>query len=299
MAAAATVVALAVVVPFVVAPALSGPAPRPPHPPAPLTYAALGDSYASGALIPTQLADPAGCVRSNRNYPHLVAAALHLVLTDVSCGGATTADMTGVQQVSSGPQPPQLDAVHRSTSVVSLTVGGDDLGFSDIIENCLALTPLGPTRVGLTCRDHYDAGGVDQLAAAVARAGGQLGEVLGRVHALAPRARVFLVGYPAIFPPTGSGCWPQMPFTRTDVTYLRDTELDLDHTLATVARAHRTTYVDTYTATESHNACQPEAVRWIEPVLPDAKAAPVHPNAAGQQAMARLLTAALRADRLR
>ena len=90
MAAAATVVALAVVVPFVVAPALSGPAPRPPHPPAPLTYAALGDSYASGALIPTPgSADPAGCVRSNRNYPHLVAAALHLVLTDVSCGGAT------------------------------------------------------------------------------------------------------------------------------------------------------------------------------------------------------------------
>ena len=62
VAVAATVVALAVV-PFVAA-ALSGPAPGPPRPPAPLTYAALGDSYASGALIPTELADPAGCVRS-------------------------------------------------------------------------------------------------------------------------------------------------------------------------------------------------------------------------------------------
>src|SRR5688572_15016522 len=66
-------------------------------------YVALGDSYTSGPLIPDQV--DAACGRSNRNYPSLVAQRLRgTELTDVSCGGATTAEMWKAQ----GGNPPQL-----------------------------------------------------------------------------------------------------------------------------------------------------------------------------------------------
>jgi len=94
-------------------------------------YVALGDSYASGPVIAPQLADPAGCLRSGRDYPHLVAQAIGLQLTDATCGGATTTDMTGPQTIADGLVGPQIDAVQPHTALVTLTVGGDDLGFSD------------------------------------------------------------------------------------------------------------------------------------------------------------------------
>jgi len=259
-------------------------------------YVALGDSYASGPVIAPQLSDPAGCLRSGRDYPHLVAQAVGLQLTDATCGGATTADLTDPQTITGGLVGPQIDAVQPHTALVTLTVGGDDLGFSSIIMNCLALTPFGPTKVGLTCRSHYEAGGTNQLATLLAGAAARLGDTLQRIHAIAHRARVFVVGYPAILPASGDGCWPQMPFTLTDANYLRSTELALNAMLARVAQANGAAYVDTYTPSEAHSACQSEAARWIEPVIPSQPAAPVHPNAAGEAGMAGLVAQAIRAD---
>ena len=110
-----------------------------------VSYVALGDSYTSRARIPTQSSAAGGCDRSNHNYPSDVAAdtALGLSLTDVSCSGATTANILNTtEDVSPGPDnPPQLNAVTSATQVVSLQVGGDDLGFTSIIENCVSLTP--------------------------------------------------------------------------------------------------------------------------------------------------------------
>ena len=64
------------------------------------SYVALGDSYTSGPLIPDQTGNPAGCLRSTHDYPALVAAALGAAsFSNVSCAGATTADMTGPQHV--------------------------------------------------------------------------------------------------------------------------------------------------------------------------------------------------------
>ena len=264
----------------------------------PAQYVALGDSYASGPVIAPQLGDPAGCLRSARNYPHLVAQALGLALTDATCGGATTSDMTGAETIAGGQYGPQINAIGRRAAVVTVTVGGDDLGFSDLIKNCLALTPFGPTSVGLTCRDHYDPDGNDQLTALLAGAASRLATTLQRIHQMAYRARIFVVGYPAILPATGDGCWPVMPFTLTDANYLRSTELSLNAMLAQVAGANRAAYVDTYTPSESHNACQSAGQRWIEPVIPTQPAAPVHPNAAGEAGLAAIVTQAIRTDAL-
>src|SRR5215467_15609307 len=98
------------------------------------SYVALGDSYTSGPLIPHQTGNPAGCLRSTHNYPSLVAAALGAVsFTDASCAGATTADMTAQQAVAGGVNPPEVNTVSAGTTLVTLGVGGNDVGFASII----------------------------------------------------------------------------------------------------------------------------------------------------------------------
>ncbi|HXX88617.1 MAG TPA: SGNH/GDSL hydrolase family protein [Acidimicrobiales bacterium] len=260
-----------------------------------VTYVALGDSYTAGPLVPAQSTNPLGCLRSDHNYPSDTAGALGLSLVDMSCSGATTADMTGPQQVTPGPaNPPQLGAIRASTRVVSLQIGGNDIGFVDIIENCAALTPWGPTKVGLNCRDHYDPGGNDHLGATIAALEPAVAAIIDQVHAQAPQAEVFVVGYPAILPASGS-CWPSLPIEKGDAAYLRQKELQLDDVLQSAATQNGATYVDTYGASLTHDACAPESTRWVEPLVPDAPAAPVHPNAAGEAGMAALLESAIRA----
>lgn len=249
-------------------------------------YAALGDSYTSAPLVPTQGLAVPGCLQSDHNYPHLVAGAAGLALADASCSGATTADLYAPQSTTLGTNPPQLQAVSGTDGLVTLGMGGNDIGFASIIQACAALTPFGPTSVGLTCKSHYDAGGVDQIGAAIAALEPRIVAALGAIHARAPQARVLVVGYPAILPPTGLGCWPTMPLTYTDVPYLRGEELALDAALAKAAAAGGATYVDTYTSSVGHSSCTPEGTRWVEPIVPTAPAYPVHPNAAGERAMA-------------
>ncbi len=253
------------------------------------SYVALGDSYASGPFIPDQQTNPSGCLRSDHNYAHLVAQAIGLNLTDVSCTGATTADLTGPQSTTSGTNPAQLNAVSKSTAVVTLSIGGDDLGFTSVIENCVALTPWGPTKSGLTCKSLYDPNGVDRLAAAIAATKPRIAAALQKIHTQAPNAKVFVVGYPDILPSTGDGCWPRMPFTHTDAPYLENTEVELNAMLSTVSASNGATYIDTYIPSEGFNACTAGSVRWIEPIVPTTLAAPVHPNVSGEAGMARII----------
>ena len=94
-------------------------------------YVALGSSYAAGPGIPTQSGGI--CTRSSHNYPSLVAAKLQLSLVDVSCSGATTAN---VLTTSLGPNPPQIDAVTSDASLVTFTVGGNDIGYTATAFSC-------------------------------------------------------------------------------------------------------------------------------------------------------------------
>ena len=102
-----------------------------------------------------------------------------------------------------------------------------------------------------------------------------------------------VVGYPAILPDEGPGCFPVVPLTAGDVAYLRDTEKRLNAMLAAEARRAGTTFVDTYTPTIGHDVCTPPGTRWVEGLVPTAPAAPVHPNALGMTAMAAAVAEAL------
>ncbi|MEU5704152.1 SGNH/GDSL hydrolase family protein [Streptomyces aurantiacus] len=243
-------------------------------------YVALGDSYTSGPLIPRQV--DANCARSDHNYPSLVASERGAAtFKDVSCGGATTENMWKAQ----GTNPPQLNGLQRSTDLVTVQIGGNDIGFSSIIGTCAQLSAQDLS--GNPCQRHYTSSGVDQLSLKILDTAPKIARVLRAVHARAPHARVIVVGYPDLLPDDGSGCYPSVPFAAKDFPYLRDTGKRLNLMMRVVARLNRAEYVDTYGPTIGHDMCKAPAVRWIEPLQPASPAAPAHPNAKGEAVMAR------------
>lgn len=250
-------------------------------------YVALGDSYTSGPLIqPASATAPPECGQSTVNYPHLTAGALGLSLSDVSCSGATTSDMTQSQYPGVAPQ---FDALSARDSLVTIGIGGNDKGtFITTVAACGALDATDPENSGAPCEDVF--GGY--FARNIASDAGNIGAALRRIHALAPHAQVYVMGYPDILPQSGN-CWPQMPLTTGDVTYLNGVEHDLNGMLQQEADANGATFVDTYDPSIGHDACKPESVRWVEPMVPSSSAAFVHPNAAGEAAMAKMLEAAI------
>jgi hypothetical protein len=251
-------------------------------------WVGLGDSYAAGPLIPDQQLDPLGCLRSNHNFAHLAAAQLGQSLADVSCSGATTDDMTQSQDVTPGPNPPQFDALSAAARTVTLQIAGNDIGFTEIIENCATASPFGHP-----CQDRYVVNGHDTIADRIAATAPKVAAVLQGIHARAPQARVFVVNYAAILPETGHGCWPTVPLAWADVPYLRGVEKGLNAMLAQQAAATGATLVDDYTASIGHDACKSSSTKWVEPLIPTHAAAPFHPNARGEAGIAAVVAAAV------
>ncbi len=253
------------------------------------SYVSLGDSYAAGPFIPNPVL-PLGCLKSDHNYPHLAAPSIG-PLKDASCSGAKTDDMTNPQNVDpDGPNPPQFNSLAASTEVVSLTIGGNDIGFSEIAQSCITLNPFSSP-----CRDKYTSGGKDQVAERIAATAPKVAAVLQGIHARSPKARVYVLNYPAIFPETGSGCWPQMPVSFKDAPYLRAKEQELNAMIAAQASANGATLVNWYTASIGHDSCKSSSVRWVEPLIPNNPAAPIHPNLHGMEGGAAALVAAFKA----
>jgi lysophospholipase L1-like esterase len=256
------------------APATAAPAGTSQAPPA--SYAALGDSFTSGPLIPNQ-DDLLGCSRSDQNYPHLVAPATGLELRDVSCSGAKTNDILGPD----GDKPAQLDAVDAGTQLVTVQIGGNDVSFFSVMEDCVVWLPFGQP-----CQDKFAPGGVDQISARIAATAPKVGQVLDAIHARAPQARILVLGYPAVFPDRGNGCWPSLPLAWADIPWLRAKAYELNTMLSTQATSHGATYVDVYTPSIGRDACASSSARWVEPVVPGSLAAPLHPNLRGMRGMA-------------
>lgn len=249
-------------------------------------YVALGDSYAAGPIIPNQIS-PLGCLKSDHNYAHLAAPSIGLTLRDPSCSGATTEDMTNPQETELGTNPPQFNSLDAETTRVSLTIGGNDIGFSEIALSCVTINPF-----STPCKDKYNSGGKDQIAERITATAPKVAAVLQGIHTRSPAAKVFVVNYAAIFPETGFGCWPQMPIGFGDVPYLRSKQKELNAMLATQAAGNGATIVNWYGASIGHDACKGSSTRWVEPVVPTNPAAPIHPNLAGMQGAASILAAA-------
>jgi lysophospholipase L1-like esterase len=246
----------------------------------PLRYVALGDSYsaASGVLPPDLLAPPQ-CLRSVRNYPHVIAGATGAQLKDVSCGAAETSDFFESQYPG---VLPQLDAVTEDTQLVTMTIGGNDSGvFINTILSCGAagLSTLGQ---GSPCKDRYGSSFEDTINTTTYPS---LVKTLEAVRDKARQARVAILGYPWIMPATG-GCFDRMPVAQGDVPYVRGIQATLNDAVRRAATATGSTYVSLNAVSNGHDACRPLGVRWVEPVLQGTNPVIVHPNALGESEMA-------------
>lgn len=242
----------------------------------------LGDSYTAAPLVPdTDTTD--GCLRSTGNYPHLVAAELGYRLTDVSCSGATTTALVGVQSTADGgTQAPQFLAVTEDADVVTLSIGGNDGDlFATLVGQCSLLAQDDPS--GTPCSDRF--GGDDAAPAKALRVlPGHLEAAVAGIRDRAPDARVVVVGYPQIVPATGS-CPELLPIAEGDYAFARSLNERLAGAMRTAARASGADYIDAFRLTRGHDVCADDP--WINgPQTQEGVALAFHPLAAEQQAIA-------------
>ncbi|MGW1846043.1 SGNH/GDSL hydrolase family protein [Streptomyces sp. NPDC001966] len=260
-------------------------------------WAALGDSYTAGGFVGEPLpalgdASRDGCDRTTNAYPDVVDRELaefppgkYVHLTNVSCGNATIADIATAKQTPISPvQPPeggwpavdpqiQRAGLNDQTDIVTVGVGGNSLPFGGMLLKCLEQGVLGKS-----CRDHYTnpPEGEESIQDKLARVQDEYIEMLAHVHQAAPNAKVITVGYPAVLPEQGSECnrlslTELGSITHSDVDWLRDDVLkQLNSTIQRVSQFFGDRYVDIYSSSVGHDACQPADTKWVEGICGDA-----------------------------
>ncbi len=278
-------------------------------------YVALGDSYAAGFGLPAPAVSTGqpvpGCAQTSLDYPHRVATAFHLQLHDVTCSGAVTDDFFSPQATVAGTAAPQLDVFKTvQPGLVTITIGGNDLGFTRIFTDCVAATANGPLVLHPTfssCSDYYGSTAADGGAATnpyslLSRTAAKVQRAIAAVRAAAPQAKVVVIAYPAIQPdkahtpaagcfnnaPVTGGPFPSaLPITNTDTPYLQHLQQRLDRRIGEAAAATGASYADIYPSSLAHSACSPESTRWVEPLLPGGGGTNyLHPSIAGAREMA-------------
>lgn len=275
-------------------------------------YVALGDSYSAGYGLPTPTRLPTNaCAQSARDYPHRLAARFGFALTDVTCAGATSEDVTTRNQFAG--VPPQIESLSPSTRLVTLTIGGNDADLFGTAASCLAISAQGPVFSGRdapSCESSLVRDGEDQLRAKIqSRVALGVADTLAAVRRAAPNAVVVFLGYPAIFPDaehtpatgcfrsaldlgTLAGSFPSdtFPFTDADVEYLHGVQEELDTASASAADAAGVRFVDVLADTADHSACAAADERYVAGVSLtgtgdlrriDLEAGALHPNGRG------------------
>lgn len=248
-------------------------------------YVALGSSMAAGPGIrPRAAGAPRWSGRSARNYAHLLAERCNLDLVDVTFSGATTAHVLADHQRGA---PPQIAALSGSETLVTITIGGNDVGYVPLLMAAslprpVQRLPLLRSRISeLLDRDERDRAlhAVFDSLCAVGRA----------VRERAPRARVIFVDYLTILPSDGAAA----PLSNSDAELGRHVAEKLERTTADAAAATGCEVARAGAASRQHHAWSAEP--WtVKPGVPlPGRPALLHPNAAGMWAIAELVAAQL------
>jgi lysophospholipase L1-like esterase len=231
------------------------------------SYVALGDSYSSGVGTRAYISDGTDCQRSVYAYPELVASQLGATLSFQACGGAATSDVLANQ----------LGTLSASTAYVTISIGGNDAGFSSVIERCAEPWPI-------TCTAQITA--AQNLIRNTMP--GRLDTVYNAIRSKAPHARVTVVGYPRLF--DGKTCNLLARISTSEESSLNTTADLLATTTAARAAAHGFEFVDPRTTFTGHAIC--DSVEWLNG-LSNPVGESYHPNRSGQVSYASLVRPAL------
>ncbi|MGA7420923.1 MAG: SGNH/GDSL hydrolase family protein [Acidimicrobiales bacterium] len=235
-------------------------------------YVSLGSSIASGYGISVQ---STSCGRSSRDYGQLVAQHLRLHLVDASCGAAVISNVVDTPQ---GSNPPQLTFVTPATKLVTVAVGGNDIGYN---------------ATALACDNPATCAAPTNLAALVANMRTALRAMIEKIRAAAPSATIVFVTYPREVP-AGINC-SALGFTNSGAAVVRSMGQMLETAFVQVIKPLGGIFVDPYAVPGDHTVCAPPSQRWTQ----GAKYAfgvtgfAHHPTALGHRVMAQMIIKAL------
>ena len=217
-------------------------------------YVALGDSYSAGVGAGST---SGSCAQSPNAYPALWAKANSPAsFTFAACSGAKTTDV-----ISS-----QLSSLSASTTLVSITIGGNDASFSSTMETCV-LKSTSSCESAVSAGEEY----VNNTLP------GQLNTTLADIRAHAPNAKVVVLDYPDFYDLSARLC---LGLSRADHQALDNGVNDLDGVLQAAAAKNGDTFADVRSEFSGHELC--DGSGWLNSVtLPIGNS--YHPTATGQK----------------
>lgn len=254
-------------------------------------YVAMGSSFAAGLGLGAPVPGaPRGSGRSTRNYPHLVSSELGLDLTDVSFSGATVAGLLHGEESRAGtPMAPQVDALTPGTRLVTITGGGNDVGYIGRI--LLGSLPAPLSWLPGVRRGRREFDGPEQTDARFAELDIGLRALIAEIRRRSPNAEIVLVEYLSLLPPDAATAVGGFPRELAD--WARGTAARLAALTASVGEELGCRVVRVAAASASHHAWSAEP--WTRRLqFSRTKGAPYHPTPAGMRAVAELVLAALR-----
>ncbi|WP_025272349.1 SGNH/GDSL hydrolase family protein [Haloglycomyces albus] len=221
----------------------------------PTQYVALGDSYAAGTGAGDYYVDGSICFRSQNAYAPVWSEETGAELEFAACGGATIPDV----------YDNQIEKLNDDTDLVTLSIGGNDVGFADIMISCTILPDF-------ACIDKIDAAEED----GVNRVAGELAQLYADIAAAAPNAEVHIVGYPHLF--NEENCVANLGMSIVEQQRVNsgvDTMNDVIEQAATEAGFG---FINPTAAFDGHGVCaNPEFMNGLELVAFES----FHPNALG------------------
>ena len=220
------------------------------------SYVALGDSYSSGTGTRSYLADGTSCLRSAYAYPSLIAAAKGYALNFRARSGAKIPDVSSTQ----------ISALTSSTAYVTISIGGNDAGFADVLTTCAQPAWLSNCTAAVDRAQSYIR---NTLPAA-------LNTLYASIRARAPQARVTVVGYPRIF--NGEDCNLLTWFSPTEESRLNATADLINSTTAGRAAAAGFAFANPTSRFVGHAVC--DSTEWLNG-LSNPVVESYHPNKSG------------------
>ena len=220
-------------------------------------YVALGDSYSSGVGAGSYTSSSGNCLRSTNAYSQLWANAHSPAsYVSVACSGAKTTDVSANQ----------LGALSTGTTLVSVTIGGNDVNFSGVMEDCVIYGTN-------TCVS--DVNNAENQARTVLP--GKLDTVYNNIRAHAPNARVVVLSYPRFY----HDLWYCVGLSSTSRNKINEGADVLDGVISAAASRHGFAFADVRSRfAAGHEIC--DSGSWLHSVDWDNIVQSYHPTAAGQ-----------------
>ncbi|CCK31215.1 Lipase [Streptomyces davaonensis JCM 4913] len=219
-------------------------------------YVALGDSYASGVGAGSYISSSGDCKRSTKAHPYLWAAANSpSSFAFAACSGARTGDVLNNQ----------MGSLNSSTALVSISIGGNDAGFADVMTTCVLQSDSSCISRINTAKAYVDS-----------TLPGQLNNVYSAIRTKAPNAHVVVIGYPRFYK-LGQSC---LGLSETKRKAINDASDYLNAAVANRAAAHSFTFGDVRPTFTGHEICSGSS--WLHSVNWLNIGESYHPTAAGQ-----------------